>query len=158
MTPAPDHDSDRTRRLGRRAGIAVFSAIVTVITGVWSTQIILQVWDRPELAESPSCGDGLKKLISALDRAREAAATPAEERERIRRFRAALAPEWNADASLDRSCRDDAELSRALDEIRALRYEEEQAVRNPAAELAAKRRRVQVVAERVRGPSAEGPH
>jgi hypothetical protein len=158
MTSAVDHDSERTRRIGRRVGIAVFAGIVTVITGVWSTQIILQVWAPQQASEAPACREGLKGMISALDRAREAAATPAEERERIRRFRAALVPEWNADASLHRSCRDDAELSHALDEIRALRYEEEQAVRNPAAELAAKRRRGKEVAERVRGPSAEGPH
>jgi hypothetical protein len=75
----------------------------------------------------------------------------------VRRFRAALEPEWEADALLDQGCRNDAELGRALDEIRALRYEEEQAVRNPAAKLAAKRRRVQAVAERVRKASAEGP-
>jgi hypothetical protein len=157
MTSEAD-PAERARRRGRRLGIVVFAVIVSVITGVWSTQIILQVWFRDEGGASPPCREGLRGLISALERAREAAATPGEERERVRRFRAALAPEWEADSALEKSCRNDAELSRALDEIRALRYEEEQAVRNPAAELAAKRRRVQSVAERVRGPSAQGPH
>jgi hypothetical protein len=157
MTPEAD-PSERARRRGRRLGIAVFSVIVSVITGVWSTQIILQVWFRDVGGTAPPCREGLRGLISALERAREAASSPAEERERVRRFRAALAPEWQADSALGQSCGSDGELSRALDEIRALRYEEEQAVRNPAAELSAKRRRVQVVAERVRGQSAEGPH
>lgn len=157
MTPAADPDAERIRRRGRRAGIVIFAAIVSVITGIWSTQIILQVWFREDSAKAPPCREGLSGLISALDRAREEAAVTAAERERVRRFRAALAPEWELEAALGASCRNDAELSRALDEIRALRYEEEQAVRNPAAELAAKRRRVQTVAERVRGPSAEGP-
>src|SRR5215204_4355580 len=127
MTSA-DPDDERPRRRGRRLGIAVFTVIVTVITGVWSTQIILQVWFRPDATQAPACLEGLKGLISALDRAREAAATPAEERQRVRQFRAALLPEWDADSALEQSCRDQAELSRALDEIRALRYEEEQAV------------------------------
>jgi len=158
MNAAPDPTDEKSRRLGRRAGIAVFTVIVSVITGVWSTQIVLQVWFRDASSSAPPCREGLKSLIAGLERAREAAASPAGERERVRRFRAALAPEWNADFSLGESCRKDSELSHALDEIRALRYEEEQAVRNPAAELAAKRRRVQAVAERVRGSSAESQH
>jgi hypothetical protein len=130
-------------------------AIVGVITAAWSVQIILQVWNPPP-EPAGDCREGVAGLLRALDRARVAAAGSKAERDRVLRFRAALKPEWSAELTLAERCRSDAELSHALDAIRSLRYEEEQAVRNPAAELAAKRGRVEALAERVRGPKAPG--
>jgi hypothetical protein len=155
MTPAEDPATQTARRRGRRLGIAVFIALVGVITAVWSVQIILQVWNPPPSAAG-DCREGVAGLIHALDRARGAASRIPSERERLLRFRAALQPEWSAEPALAERCAGDAELSHALDEIRSLRYEEEQAVRNPAAKLAAKRGRVEALAERVRGPKAPG--
>jgi hypothetical protein len=153
MTPAEDPALETARRRGRRLGIGVFMAIVGVITAIWSVQIILQVWNPPP-APAADCREGVASLLRALERARASAASSNQERDRVQRFRAALKPEWAAELTLADRCRSDAELSHALDAIRALRYEEEQAVRNPAAELAAKRGRVEALAERVRGPKA----
>ncbi len=155
MPPAAeDPATEKALRRGRRLGIGFFGAIVSVITAIWSVQIILQVWAPLPPDAVPPCREGLASLIGALERARESASGSLEERERVARFRSALKPEWTAESALAERCRSDAELSHALDEIRSLRYEEEQAVRNPAAKLAAKRGRVEALAERVRGPKA----
>ena len=73
----------RAARLGRRLGIALFAALVSVPTAVWSLQIMQAVW-------SPSRGSGAARaantgqlgLLHAVDRARVAAAAFAESSER----------------------------------------------------------------------------
>lgn len=144
-----DPDRQRLRRLGRRLGIAVFAAVVAGLTALWTVQIIVQVWSPPmssEVAPS-SCRAGILDLVTALRRAREAAARePNGERAALARFRTALLPEWDGRAALESLCQSDATARQTLSQVSALRYAEEHAVRYEAVALAAQRRRVDAMA------------
>lgn len=137
------------RRLGRRLGIAVFAILVGGFTVVCSVQILIQVW-APQPPSGPlptSCRAGISELLTALKRAREAAAQePNGERAALSRFRDALLPEWSKRAALDSLCRDDAPAARALSLLTALRYAEEHAVRYEAVALAEQRRQMEATA------------
>jgi hypothetical protein len=59
----------RGRKLGKRIGIAIFAAFVTIPTAVWTIQIMRAVWSRPRprAEELPRRRRG---LLDALDRAK----------------------------------------------------------------------------------------
>jgi hypothetical protein len=142
------NDGDaRRRRLGRRLGIGAFALLVASFTAICSVEIILQVW-APSPGPAPaSCRAGISDLFSALRRARAAAAQePNGERAALTQFRQALLPEWDSRAALDAVCRSDAEASRALSIVTALRYAEEHAVRYEAVALAEPRRQMDALA------------
>ena len=132
----------RVARLGRRLGIALFAVLVSVPTAVWSLEIMKVVWSPSRGPEPESCRAGALGLLRAVERARTAAAGIAEssERESLRRFRDALAPEWDSRPNLDTLCRGPRERT-ILREIDSLRYAEEHAVRYEATTLARDRRR-----------------
>jgi hypothetical protein len=152
-----DHRRERLTRLGRRIGIGVFALIVAGLTALWSTQIILQVWNPPPPTGPvpPSCRAGILGLASALERARSAAAQEANgERAALARFRQALGPEWDARPALEPLCQTDAVAWEALSQLSALRYAEEHAVRYEAVALAAQRRRVDALARSLQKDAA----
>jgi len=129
-------------RLGRRLGIALFAALVSVPTVVWSLQIMKVVWSPPRGPAPESCQKGQLGLLRAVDRARAAAAGLAgsSERESLLRFRDALSPEWLSRPNLDDLCKAPRER-KILREIDSLRYAEEHAVRYEATALARDRKR-----------------
>jgi len=143
----------RAARLGRRLGIALFAALVSVPTAVWSLQIMQTVWSPTRGPEPESCKSGQLALLRAIDRARVAAAAFAESSERasLARFRSALEPEWNSRPNLQELCRAPAERQnlRAID---TLRYAEEHAVRYEATALARDRKRARDLMRELESP------
>lgn len=128
------------RRLGRRAGVLAFAALVSVPTLVWSYEIMESLFFPPPGPVPASCHSGLKALLKGIDRARRAAREPSDgERERIERFRAALGPEWAFRPALDHLCKAGTGDREHLRQIDALRYAEEHAVRYEATALASQR-------------------
>lgn len=124
----------------------VFGVIIGSAVAVWTLQILFAVFAPPVQAVAKDCHGGTADLLTAVRRARSAAASESgNERAALAKFRAALEPEWSARASLDNLCRSDAKALAALTEIDALRYAEEGAVRYEAVGLAPQRRRVQAL-------------
>lgn len=149
----PGPTPPKAARLGRRLGIALFAALVSVPTAVWSFQIMKVVWSPSRGPEPQSCRTGQLGLLRAVERARSAAAGLAEssERESLARFRDALAPEWNSRPNLDDLCRGQRERS-ILGEIDSLRYAEEHAVRYEATALARDRKRARDLERELESP------
>ncbi len=135
----------RARRTGGRVGLGIFSLIVVGITAAWTIEIIQQVWFTEPSPSSEACRPGVLGLISAVDRARRAAAEERGEQAAVTRFRTALQPEWNGRAALDRACAGDPVARRALESADGLRYAEENAARSEASDLAERRRATQAL-------------
>lgn len=136
------------RRTGRRIGIVVFALLISSAVAAWTIQILLAVFAPPVQAVAKECRSGTQDLLVAVRRASLAAASETgDERAALAKFRAALEPEWSTRASLTELCRSDAKAKLALNEIDALRYAEEHAVRYEAVGLAPQRRRVQALNE-----------
>lgn len=141
-------NSDRARRTGRRVGVVLFALIVGGATAVWTAQILYAVFAPPIERVAQDCRGGTRALLTAVRRARLAAAAESgDERAALARFRAALEPEWSSRTSLDSICRQEPKARTALNEIDALRYAEEHAVRYEAVGLAPQRRRVEALYE-----------
>lgn len=141
---------DRARRRGRRLGIALYSVIMSAFILVCGTQVMYQGFWSPKADTSPDCKSGISSLISALRRARAAAAEePLGERASLARFRQALLPEWQARGNLSKACGDDVWARHALSAIDRLRYAEEHAVRYESVDLAPSRRQVLVVEQTI---------
>ena len=140
-------------RLGRRLGIALFAALVSVPTVVWSLQIMKVVWSPSRGPAPESCRKGQLGLLHAVERARAAAAALAasSERESLARFRNALEPEWLSRPNLDDLCKAPPER-KILREIDSLRYAEEHAVRYEATALARDRKRARDLERELESP------
>jgi hypothetical protein len=131
------------RRRGRRAGLAVFGLIVAAFTAVCATQIIVQAYEPRVVPSHVGCREGLRRLISAVRRARDAAGrVTAGERDALGRFRSELEPEWSTRPALGRICRGDRVAERALRVIDEYRYAEEHAVRYESADLSHRRQQI----------------
>jgi len=143
MTRMSDSAMESAQRRGRRWGIVVATAIMTTFIGVCGTQVMVQGF-APASTESPSdCNTGIINLISALRRARAAAAAePLGERAGLVRFRQALQPEWDCRGKLVETCASETWAHDAIAAIDRLRYAEEHAVRYESVDLAPSRRRV----------------
>jgi hypothetical protein len=132
----------RGRRIGRRIGLALFAAFVSVPTVIWTLQIMRALFFPPLGPTFSSCESGLRGLLQALERARLAGRSEElGERESMDRFRAALLPEWNQRPGLAALCQQSATDGERLRSIDALRYAEEHAVRYEATALAGQRQR-----------------
>jgi hypothetical protein len=151
-----DSALERARWRGRRLGIAAYAAIMSAFIVVCGAQVIYQGFVTPA-AETPSdCPMAINGLITALRRARlAAAAEPLGERASLDRFRRALLPEWQERAKLDAACGTEAWTIEALSAIDRLRYAEEHAVRYESVDLAPSRRLVLAV-ERSLGTHQRG--
>jgi hypothetical protein len=163
------------KTLGRRIALALFYALVGAICAAATIQVAAQVFAQGPPSPYPSCDDGLRALVGALERARSAAAEgsgPSQEEGEdaaLARFRTALEPEWRYRDGIAASCRESASREQALDVIERLRYAEEHAVRREAGDLAPLRRKVRTLvpagsaaplppAEAKGGASAAPPH
>jgi hypothetical protein len=135
---------ERRRLVGRRIGIAIFSAIFAGATLIWTIQILTEVWGSAP--PSPAgCARGTASLEQALDRARKAYADLAgneDERAALGRYRGALEPEWEQRKAVEAACRGDEAGRNRLKDVIALRYAEEHAVRYESLGLAPLRRRI----------------
>jgi hypothetical protein len=135
----------RARRTGGRVGLGIFALLVIGITLAWTVEIIQQVWFTKPPESGEACRPGVLALISAVDRARRAAAEEHSEQAAVSRFRTALQPEWSGRAALSRACDRDPVAQRALESVDGLRYAEENAARSEAMDLAKRRRTTQAL-------------
>ena len=137
---------ERRRLTGRRAGIAVFTAIFAGATAWWTLQILTTVWGSAP--PSPvGCAGGTASLERAVERARVAYAREAgdeDERAALARYRGALEPEWSERKGIEAACKGDVAGEKHLRNVIALRYAEEHAVRYESLGLAPLRRRIQL--------------
>jgi len=135
---------ERSRLKGRRAGIAIFSAIFAGATLLWTIQILSAVWgSAPPSPEG--CAPGTATLERSLQHARAVYAQSAgneDERTALNRYRNALEPEWQQRKAVEAACRDDEAGRNRLKDLIALRYAEEHAVRYESLGLAPLRRRL----------------
>jgi hypothetical protein len=145
----------RGRKLGKRLGIAVFAAFVSIPTAVWSLQIMQAVWAPPPGPAPASCPAGVAGLLDALERAKAAVTDGSQgERESLQAFRESLLPEWAARGAVGEMCggRRDSEV--LLREIDGLRYAEEHAIRYEASALAGQRLKVRELTRDLRREKA----
>lgn len=142
--PRQPSPSARARRLGQRVGIGVFALFFTGATAAWTTEILVTVWGSAQ--PSPAgCAAGTANLERAVERARQAYLRNAgdeSERSALARYRGALEPEWNEEKAVAAACRDDGAGRKRLEDVVALRYAEEHAVRYESLGLAPLRRRL----------------
>lgn len=130
---------ERTRRRGRRVALVIYGAFVGLFIVIASGNVIWQLYGASAITKAAiPCSESLRELVSAVDRAREAASSTPEvsETKALARFREALRPEWDRQPLVASSCADEKELRAALDTIERLRYAEEHAVRIESSELA----------------------
>lgn len=140
---------ERRRRIGQRAGIAIFAAIFAGATAIWTFQILTTVWGSAP-ASPLGCAAGTASLERAVARARAAYASHhGEENERLAlaTYRDALEPEWSSSKGVEAACRGDETGRKRLKDVIALRYAEEHAVRYESLGLAPLRRRLQGASE-----------
>ncbi len=150
MADVPSRQKSARRR-GRTLGVAALFTVVTAFTGVCSIQIIEQAWRATPSGATIDCRPGIASLITAVRRARTAAANgTGGEREAMQRFREALLPEWATRGGLGVRCQGDPEARAALGEVDRLRYAEEHALRYEALDVAGRRRAVEAIAQKLR--------
>lgn len=157
MSSPISHEA-KTKRRGRRVALGVYGVFVGAFILIASGNVAWQVFGPSAVAKPEgSCTDGLRELVHALERAREAASSTPEESESaaLSRFRSALLPEWGRQGLVAATCHDDRELRAALDTIERLRYAEEHAVRLEATELAPLRLAVRKLMEGRLGSSTK---
>jgi hypothetical protein len=132
-------------------GVAALFLVVTAFIGVCSIEIIQQAWQASPSELVTDCRPGIANLITAVRRARAAAANgTGGERESMQRFREALLPEWSMRGGIGSRCKGDPQAVIALGEVDRLRYAEEHALRYEALDVAGRRRSVEAIAERLR--------
>jgi hypothetical protein len=135
----------------RLLGTVVFGAVVALLTTVFSVQIIQQAWSTGTSRPAADCHEGLRSLLSALERARQSAARHTGELEASAAFRSALAETWETEGALHQACASEPLALDLLRRIHTLRYAEEQAARRDAAELTRARVDVQQLASKLPG-------
>ena len=159
MDAATDDDA-RARIEGKRVAHVVVIVIALLFIGASAAQIIPAVFGwgvRPLAAASPvtaegACGAGVRALAGALDRAGGQAWSSRELANRgggpvvdndptggeaaMQVLRQGLAPEWNAQARIERACAESRDGSEAWAALMRLRRAEEQLVLGAFVELA----------------------
>jgi hypothetical protein len=129
--------------------MVAFGLTVAALTGIFSVQIITQAWETGKVDTAQQCRQQLRALLDALGRARQSAARQAGELPALDAFRNELGEPWRSASTLRLVCATDPPALDLFERIDALRYAEEQAVRNEARELAQQRRSVQQLASKV---------
>jgi hypothetical protein len=135
----PDRQERKARRKGRRGVMIGYFVLVVVVIGICTVQVTIQAVGR--LGGTPSdapvdCAQGIRSLVTAIERARSAAAASHEgESEAVALFRSSLEPEWARRGDIERACKGDPARLEALDAVIHLGFAEEHAVRRDAVEL-----------------------
>jgi hypothetical protein len=115
------------------------------------------VWAPDDGPAPPSCREGLRGLLAAVDRAREEGLRSSDgELRSVARFRAALSPEWGSRGALTRLCGSSQEL-KMLNTVDGLRYAEEHAVRYEATALSEQRAAARALKARLSGGEPTEP-
>jgi len=128
----------------RRVALWTVAALAIALTVGASAQILLVVFAPEQLGGAPTCRDGLRGLLTSVERARgQAAARVDGERASLDAFRRALAPEWSHAPGIVGDCQKkrDIEALAAFRQLELLRYAEERAVRYEALDLSLLRKR-----------------
>lgn len=128
-----------------------YFVFVVLFVGTFSAQVTIQVLSGPEAAagQEPSCADGIRALMTAVDRAREQSyRTALAEYEAIGAFERALQPEWSTLGHVRQACEQSPALQDTLEAVEQWRYAEERAVRRDAHQVVGYRRKVREMAER----------
>jgi hypothetical protein len=134
------------QRIGRRIGIAAFSALMALFVVVCSVQILYQGFHSAKAETVAGCRDAIQQLIGEIRNARAAAAVEVQgERAAMARFRSALSLEKTAQKSIEHKCQSDSWGKRALEAVDEWRWAEENAVRYESVDLAPSRRRIQAI-------------
>jgi len=144
LASLPQSRRERHRRIGRRAGIAVFTFIFAGATAWWTVQILTTVWGSAPPSDL-GCVPGTEALERAIARARWVYVSQSgdeTERAALARYRSALLPEWNERKAVEAACRGNAQGAKRLKDVVALRYAEEHAVRYESLGLSPLRRRL----------------
>jgi hypothetical protein len=141
--PDADPSLERTRRLAKRYVSAIFVTLAGVFVFLSAQQIITGVYGvgiqplAPALSiGTASCATELRGLEIAVDRAMIAAARATDEADATAAYRAALAPEWDADQGILARCAVDARGADAFAAVTRFRRAGESSVRHQALELA----------------------
>ncbi len=147
MAPQPHRAHsplERSRLIGRRLGIGIFSAIFSGATLLWTIQILTTVWgSAPPSPEG--CARGTANLEQAVEHARKTytqGSGDENERAALSRYRNALEPAWQQQKAVEAACLNDEAGAKRLRDVVALRYAEEHAVRYESLGLAPLRRRL----------------
>jgi len=153
-----DSVHERARRRGRRIGIALYATILSTFIAITGSEVMYQGFTAHTGGTPRDCRTGIRELISALRRARDAALSePLGERASLDRFRLALLPEWRERSRLTAVCDTDAWAIDALSAIDQLRYAEEHAVRYESVDLAPSRRHVVAIEQSLGSQPRGGP-
>lgn len=140
---------ERRRRIGQRAGVAIFTLIFAGATLIWTIQILTTVWGSAP-PSAAGCAGGTANLERAIARARAvwlAHSGAQDERAALTTYRNALKPEWGEQKAVEAACREDEPGRKRLKDVVALRYAEEHAVRYESLGLAPLRRRLKGASE-----------
>jgi hypothetical protein len=137
------------RKIGRRVAQGLYYALVGAICVASAWQVGGQIFyaDPPaEPAPFTSCDEGLRGLLTAIERGRHAAewSTPdggdTDEEAALSRYRSVVERAWRHRDGVATLCV--GQRRAALDAVERLRYSEEHGVRSQAGELTALRQRV----------------
>lgn len=145
--PSPAHSPEPQPRRATVRGVALGAVAVlgVLLTAAAGGQILFVTFRAdPVSLAATECRPGVARLLGAVERARQRAATTVVgERTALAAFRHALLPEWNQATAIQDACKkagDRAALG-AYRKLELLRYAEEQAVRYEALDLSALRLR-----------------
>jgi len=157
MNTAPVGDA-QARRDARRAANGIVIVVAVAFIGASAVQIVPAVFGAgvrpiaPAGAGSPEgqCGEGVRSLALALDRAGGEAWSPSPGGEPLdvdpeaarQAFERGLLPQWNAETEVERACAQSGEGLDAWAALLRLRRAEEQAVLRGRVELVPLRREV----------------
>jgi hypothetical protein len=143
-TRAPTAGRPSITEQARRAALWTVAALAVALTVGSSAQILLVVFAPEQVGQAPACRQGVRDLLTSLDRARSQAASRLDgEQASLDAFRRALAPEWALAPAILADCgrQRDGEALVAFRQLELLRYAEERAVRYEALDLSRLRKR-----------------
>src|SRR4051794_21845006 len=97
--PTAEHRAEsRARQKGRRVVMTAYYVVVALFIVLAAGNVVWQVWAPVFRGYAPvDCRAGLRELVVAVDRARDAAGSLAESGEdtALAEFRSELSPEWD---------------------------------------------------------------
>lgn len=159
-TAQPDDRRTSLRKRTRRYMMIGYFFVVLAVCGISAVQVVKQVFfTKPELADAKQleCGEGIRLLDDAIDRARKTVHRSAlNETQAVRKYRDALEPTWSHRFAIERACMGDVQREQAVRALIRLGHAEEHAVRSDAAELARLRKRTEQLVQRVAAPAQTG--
>ena len=141
----PDRIEREARKKGRRIVMIGYFVLVVIVAAISAWRVTGQVIEQrhgTRSSEPIDCSEGIRSLVTAVDRARNVAATSTlGESEAVNLFRNSLRPEWDRRGDIQHACSTSNDLLNTYGAVMHLGFVEEHAVRRDAVELAVVRRR-----------------